>query len=66
MPLRVQFFVDDGVRVIHMVPHEMIPIGGMIIGNALNVYTQSTERFRAEVKNTIETIEGMAALGSVS
>lgn len=50
--------------VIHMVPHEMIPIGGMIIGNALNVYTQSTERFRAEVKNTIETIEGMVALGA--
>ncbi|WP_310439473.1 ABC transporter permease [Sulfuricurvum sp.] len=50
--------------VIHMVPHEMIPIGGMIIGNALNVYTQSTERFRAEVKNTIEIIEGMVALGA--
>ncbi len=52
------------VGVIHMVPHEMIPIGGMIIGNALNVYTQSTERFRGEVKNTILTIEGMAALGA--
>jgi putative ABC transport system permease protein len=50
--------------VIHIVPHEMIPIGGMIIGNALNVYTQSTERFRGEVKNTIETIEGMVALGA--
>lgn len=50
--------------VIHMVPHEMIPIGGMIIGNALNVYTQSTERFRGEVKNTIEIIEGMVALGA--
>lgn len=50
--------------VIHMVPHEMIPIGGMIIGNALNVYTQSSERFRGEVKNTIETIEGMVALGA--
>jgi len=46
--------------VIHMVPHEMIPIGGMIIGNALNVYTQSIERFKGEVKNTVETIEGMA------
>ncbi|MFH0710021.1 MAG: iron export ABC transporter permease subunit FetB [Pseudomonadota bacterium] len=50
--------------VIHMVPHEMIPIGGMIIGNALNVYTQSIERFKAEVKNTVETIEGMVALGA--
>ncbi len=50
--------------VIHMVPHEMIPVGGMIIGNALNVYTQSIERFKGEVKNTIETIEGMIALGS--
>jgi putative ABC transport system permease protein len=50
--------------VIHMVPNEMIPIGGMIIGNALNVYTQSIERFKGEVKNTIETIEGMIALGA--
>jgi len=50
--------------VIHMVPHEMIPIGGMIIGNALNVYTQSIERFKGEVKNTVETIEGMVALGA--
>lgn len=50
--------------VIHLIPHEMIPIGGMIIGNALNVYTQSIERFRAEVKNTLETIEGMIALGA--
>lgn len=50
--------------VIHMVPHEMIPIGGMIIGNALNVYTQSIERFKGEVKNTAETIEGMIALGA--
>ncbi len=50
--------------VIHLIPHEMIPIGGMIIGNALNVYTQSIERFRAEVKNTLETIEGMVALGA--
>lgn len=50
--------------VIHMVPHEMIPIGGMIIGNALNVYSQSTERFRGEVKNTMATIEGMVALGA--
>lgn len=50
--------------VIHMVPNEMIPIGGMIIGNALNVYTQSVERFKGEVKNTAETIEGMTALGA--
>lgn len=50
--------------VIHMVPNEMIPIGGMIIGNALNVYTQSIERFKGEVKNTVETIEGMIALGA--
>lgn len=50
--------------IIHMRPHEMIPIGGMIIGNALNIYTQSIERFRSEVKNTIEQIEGMSALGT--
>lgn len=50
--------------VIHMVPNEMIPIGGMIIGNALNIYTQSIERFKGEVNNTKETIEGMIALGA--
>lgn len=44
--------------------NEMIPIGGMILGNALNVYTQSIERFRAEVRNTLPMIEGMSALGA--
>lgn len=52
------------VGVIHLVPHEMIPIGGMIIGNALNVYTQTIERFKGEVGNTIESIEGEIALGA--
>lgn len=50
--------------VIHMIPNEMIPVGGMIIGNALNAFTQSIERFKGEVKNTVETIEGMIALGA--
>jgi putative ABC transport system permease protein len=52
------------VGVIHLLPHEMIPIGGMIIGNALNVYTQTIERFKGEVANTIESIEGEIALGA--
>jgi len=60
----IVFISMMGFGVIHMVPNEMIPIGGMIIGNALNVYTQSVERFKGEVKNTVETIEGMIALGA--
>ena len=60
----IVFLSMMGFGVIHLVSHEMIPIGGMIIGNALNVYTQSIERFKGEVKNTVETIEGMVALGA--
>ena len=52
------------VGVIHLVPHEMIPIGGMIIGNALNVYTQTVERLKGEVGNTLDMIEGRIALGA--
>ncbi len=60
----IVFFSMLTFGVIHMIPNEMIPVGGMIIGNALNVYTQSIDRFKGEVKNTLETIEGMIALGA--
>lgn len=50
--------------IIHLRAHEFIPLSGMIIGNALNVYTQSIERFRNDVVNTQDVIEGAIALGA--
>ena len=44
--------------------HEMIPIGGMVIGNALNVYALAVERMKGEVKNTLDAIEARFALGA--
>lgn len=43
--------------------NEIIPIGGMIIGNALNSYTQTVERFKSDVENNIDLIENLVALG---
>ena len=58
------FFSMVVIGVVHWEAREMIPLGGMIIGNALNVYTQSLERFSSEVKSSLSTIEGMMALGA--
>jgi len=44
-------------------PNEIIPVGGMIIGNSLNVYTLAVDRMKGEVKNTIDIIENIVALG---
>lgn len=44
--------------------NQLIPIGGMIIGNALNAYTQTIERFRSDTKSNIEMIENFVALGA--
>lgn len=44
--------------------NQLIPIGGMIIGNALNAYTQTMERFKSDVKTNIEMIENFLALGT--
>ncbi|PMP76206.1 MAG: iron export ABC transporter permease subunit FetB [Sulfurihydrogenibium sp.] len=60
-------FIIIGVLVITQVlslkANELIPIGGMIIGNALNAYTQTMERFKSDVKNNIDLIENFIALG---
>lgn len=45
-------------------PHEMIPVGGMVIGNALNVYALAVDRMKGEVKNTLGAIEARTALGA--
>lgn len=44
--------------------NELIPVGGMFIGNALNAYTQTMERFKSDVKNNIDIIENYVALGA--
>lgn len=44
--------------------NELIPIGGMIIGNALNAYTQTVERFKSDAKANIDLIENFIALGA--
>lgn len=52
------------LRVISLKPNEVIPLGGMIIGNSLNVYTLTIDRLKGEVKNTIDLIESRIALGA--
>ena len=44
-------------------PNQIIPVGGMVIGNSLNVYTLAIDRMKGETKNTLDIIEGVVALG---
>ncbi|WP_197017058.1 iron export ABC transporter permease subunit FetB [Persephonella sp. KM09-Lau-8] len=44
-------------------PNQIIPVGGMVIGNSLNVYTLALDRMKGETKNTLDIIEGVVALG---
>ncbi|MDM7273923.1 ABC transporter permease [Sulfurihydrogenibium azorense] len=50
-------------NVLSLKANEIIPIGGMIIGNSLNAYTQTIERFKSDVKNNVDLIENLIALG---
>ena len=52
------------MKVLTLKPNELIPISGMIIGQALNVYTIMVDRMKGEVKNTIDIIENKIALGA--
>jgi len=45
-------------------PNEFIPIGGMIIGNALNTFTLSIERFKREIDIQKDLVESYIALGA--
>jgi len=45
-------------------PNEFIPIGGMIIGNALNTFTLSIERFKRETEIQKELIETYISVGA--
>ncbi|WP_457627930.1 ABC transporter permease [Persephonella sp.] len=44
-------------------PNQIIPVGGMVIGNALNVYTLTVDRMKGEAGNTLDIIENIIALG---
>ena len=44
-------------------PNQIIPVGGMVIGNSLNVYTLAIDRMKGETRNTLDIIEGVVALG---
>ena len=52
------------IEVISLKPNEIIPVGGMVIGNSLNVYSLFVERIRNDIKNSINIIENKVALGA--
>ncbi len=52
------------MKVLTLKANELIPISGMIIGQALNVYTIMVDRMKGEVRNTIDIIENKIALGA--
>ncbi len=52
------------IGIITTKPNEIIPIGGMVIGNSLNVYTLFVDRLKNEITSSIELIENKIALGS--
>ena len=53
-----------GLGLISTKPNEFIPIGGMIIGNSLNTFTLSIERFKREIQIQKDLIESYVALGA--
>lgn len=52
------------IGVISLKAREVIPLAGMVTGNALNVYTQFADRLKGEAKNRVLEIEGKSALGA--
>ena len=44
--------------------HQLIPFGGLIVGNSLNSVSLALDRFLGEVRNRKEEIEAKVALGS--
>ena len=52
------------IGVVSLKPNEIIPVGGMIIGNSLNVYTLTVDKLKGEIKNNIDLIENFVALGT--
>jgi len=61
------FIVLTSILIFHVIKskaHEIIPVGGMVIGGSLNIYTIVIDRLKGEIKNTIDIIENMTALGA--
>ncbi len=50
--------------ILQPVSYQLIPFGGLIVGNTLNSITLAIDRFLGEVKNRIEEIEAKVALGA--
>lgn len=50
--------------VIKPVAHQMIPLLGMIVGNALNVYTLAIDRLTAQIRQNRSLVEARLALGA--
>lgn len=45
-------------------PEYLIPMGGMVIGNSMNITSLAVERLRGEVSNNLMRIDNMLALGA--
>ncbi|AAC07225.1 ABC transporter permease [Aquifex aeolicus] len=52
------------LKVLKPEPHEVIPFGGLIIGNTLNSLSLFYDRIKGEIKNRKEEIEAKVALGA--
>jgi putative ABC transport system permease protein len=55
-----------GLRVFDFTPQNIIPIGGMVIGNAMTVATLVITRFTSDLYDQRNAIESMLALGADS
>ncbi len=51
-------------HVLQPTAHQLIPFGGLIIGNTLNSITLAFDRFLGEIRNRREEIEAKVALGA--
>ncbi|NPA41343.1 MAG: iron export ABC transporter permease subunit FetB [Aquificae bacterium] len=51
-------------KILQPVSHQLIPFGGLIVGNTLNSITLAFDRFLGEVENRLEEIEAKVALGA--
>ena len=52
------------IGIISFKPNELIPVGGMVIGNSLNIYTLTVDRLKGEIQSNIDLIENFVALGA--
>jgi len=70
----ISIFVSSSAIIVTMVAlgvipqraEYLIPLGGMVIGNAMNITSLALERLRGEVDNNIMMIDNMLALGATS